>query len=380
MAERDAPKIDLTQDHRALDDDLAARRYFAKFERITRLMANVAEEMEAERGFTALESDILGGYATAIAATFRALSMKYLIAGRMEGAAMRHLTIDLHESGFPVFQELVGMANDAAQAARALEDMPDAATLKDQMVRQIVGERTVPTRLQYALSQRLYLEELRKGGLFFAQMAPEAQWLADVAPGRRRFLLHWAVYDSQLNVPIIYMMEADDDGRRALPVDQGRWPAVRAHLMAQSVGGLMLLTIAKGVETDFPDLHPKRLRRIHLGPMYSSAFTLQTGPIREVLEEAKAPAGEDWALAWTVEDLESERVEVEKGWFSTTERQVFRLDPFAGRGTETGATRITRSLVLPQRPFQVLAEKDPEGFRAVRKYVVGKDGRVVVYG
>lgn len=374
------PDPNLTSDHKLLDDDIAARRYFDKFGRITRLMAGVAEEMEAEGTFSAHESDALGTYASAIAASFRALSMKYLIAGRLEATVARHLTIDLHESGFPVFQEIVGMANDAAQAPQSLAALPEAAALKDQMIRQIVGERTMPTRLQYALSQRLYLEALVRGGLFFAQMPPQAQWLTDLDNGRRRFLLHWAVYDSQLNVPVVYLMEAEDAGGITLPRDQGRWPAAQAHLMAQSVGGLKLLTIARGFDADFPDIHPKRLRRVHLGPMYSSAFTLQTGPIREVLEEARAQPGDDWAMAWTIEDLESERVEMEKGWFSSTERQVFRLDPFAGRGAETGATRVTRSLILPQLPYQVLVEKDPEGFRAVRKYVVGREGRVVVYG
>lgn len=374
------PDPSLTSDHKLLDDDIAARRYFDKFGRITRLMAGVAEEMEAEGTFSAHESDALGTYASAIAASFRALSMKYLIGGRLEATVARHLTIDLHESGFPVFQEIVGMANDAAQAPQSLAALPEAAALKDQMIRQIVGERTMPTRLQYALSQRLYLEALVRGGLFFAQVPPQAQWLADLDNGRRRFLLHWAVYDSQLNVPVVYLMEAEDAGGITLPRDQGRWPAAQAHLMAQSVGGLKLLTIARGFDADFPDIHPKRLRRVHLGPMYSSAFTLQTGPIREVLEEARAQPGDDWAMAWTIEDLESERVEMEKGWFSSTERQVFRLDPFAGRGAETGATRVTRSLILPQLPYQVLVEKDPEGFRAVRKYVVGREGRVVVYG
>ncbi|HEX9858091.1 MAG TPA: hypothetical protein VGA75_07015, partial [Paracoccaceae bacterium] len=89
--------------------------------------------------------------------------------------------------------------------------------------------------------------------------------------------------------------------------------------------------------------------------------------------------GEDWALAWALEELQSERVEVEKGWFSDTERQVFRLDPFSGRGADLGATAMARSIILPQRPFQVLAEKDPEGFREVRKFVVGREGRVLVY-
>ena len=86
-------------------------------------------------------------------------------------------------------------------------------------------------------------------------------------------MLHWAVYDSQINLPTIYLMEVEDTGRTALPKDQYRWPEVQAHLMAQSMGGLKLLTIAQGFDEDFDDLHPKRLRRFHIGPMYSHAFT-----------------------------------------------------------------------------------------------------------
>lgn len=373
------PEVDLTKDHKVLNDDVAARRYFGKFEQITRLLRSVAAEMEADRLLGPGDAAILSGYVGAISASFRALSMKYLVSGRIVGPARRHLTIDLHESGFPIYQELVTMANDAAQAGRHLEGMASVDDLRDRMIRQIVGERILPTELQYAMSQRLYYEALVAGGLFWPQMHPSAQWMSDMPGGRRRYLLHWGVYDSQLNVPVVYLLELEDSARRALPLDEGRWPQVQSHVLAQSVGGLKLITIAKGIDTDFSDLHPKRLRRIHLGPMYSSKFTLQTGPIREVLDEANSSAGEDWALAWTMEELESERVEVEKGWFTDTEREVFRLDPFSGRGADTGATRVARSLILPQRPFQVLAEKDPEGFRNMRKFVVGREGRVVVY-
>jgi hypothetical protein len=372
------PDLDLTTDHKTLEDDIAARRYFAKFERITGMIAGVAKEMTADQSLSALDSEVLTHYVRAISTTFRALSLKYLISGRLSGLGQKHLTIDFHESGFPVFQELVTMANDAAQATRHLAGLPEAARLKDEMVKVIVGERKWPTQLQYAMSQRLYFDALATGGLFYPQMHPQAHWLEDLPNKRRRFLIHWAVYDSEINVPILYLLEVEDSGRRALPKDEGRWPAVQAHLLAQSVNALKLLTIAKGFDTDFDDLHPKRLRRIYLGPMYSSAFTLQTGPIRDVLADANAAQGEDWALAWTVEELESERVEVEKGWFSNLDREVFRLDPFAGRGAETGATRVERSLILPQKPYQVLAEKDPEGFRAMKKYVVGRDGRVMV--
>lgn len=373
-------EVDLTQDHKPLDDDLAARRYFAKFGRITRLMAGVAEAMEEENNLSRTETAVLADYVSAISATFKALSLKYLVSGRLQTTGPQHLTIDLHESGFPIYQELVTMANDAAQAARHLEGMPAPDIIKDEMIREILGARTVPTKLQYAMSQRLYYETLATGGLYWPQMHPQAKWIADVGPDRRRFMLHWGVYDTQLNVPVVYLMDLEDSGRKALPLDEWRWPRVQSHLIAQSVGGLKLLTIAKGFDTDFDDLHPKRLRRIHLGPMYSSAFTLQTGPLREVLEEARSPQGEDWALAWTIEDLESERVKVEKsGWFGSVEREIFRLDPLQ-QGDDTGATETMRCLILPQRPYQVLAEKDPAGFRKVRKFVVSREGRVVVYG
>jgi hypothetical protein len=102
-----------------------------------------------------------------------------------------------------------------------------------------------------------------------------------------------------VNLPTIYLMEVEDTGRHALAKDQGRWPEVQAHLMGQALGALKLVTIAKAFDQDFDDLHPKHLRRIHVGPMYSSAYTQQTGPLREVLAEAKAPEGQDWALAWT---------------------------------------------------------------------------------
>ncbi|MBV7380740.1 hypothetical protein [Maritimibacter dapengensis] len=379
MPETDA----LTEDHTDLEDTRVTRRYFKKFEAITAHLARVAGVMETEGALNKREVEVLARYIIALGYTFRALANKYHMTGRMEGIGPGTLTFDREESGFPVHAELMQMASDAAQATKHLKTLPSQGKLKDQMVKEIVGGLTIPTKLQYAMSQRLYYEEMAKGELFWPQMDADAIWLGNTGEGRdvrRRYLVHWAVYDSGLNLPTIYLLEVEDTGRTALPKDESRWPEVQAHLSAQAVGGLKLVTIATGFDRDFPDLHPKRLRRFHVGPMYSHAFTRQTGPLRDVLAEARAPAGEDWALAWTVEELESERVETEKsGWFGRVEREVFALDPFSGRGADTGATRLTRAVILPQRPFQVLAEKNPPGFRDVRKFVVSPGGQVLSY-
>ena len=367
----DAP----TEDHFKLEDTRITRRYFGKFEKITGHLMKVAGTMEGEGRLARRDIDVIARYLMGLNLTFRALAHKYHFSGRFAHAGQ--LTFDRVESGFPIYQELLEMANDALQADRHLSSMPSVEQLKDQMVRMIVGEQQTPTKLQYALSQRLYYQELRKGALFWARNDPQAVWVKN-DDERRHFQIHWAVYDSQVNLPTIYIMDVEDTGRYGLPKDERRWPEVQAHLMAQAVAGLKLLTIAKGFDADFDDLHPTRLRRFHIGPMYSHSFTRQAGPLREVLSAARAPVGEDWALVWTEEELVAERTErVKSGWFGSVERQIFTLDPFSGGGADTGATSIERSLIMPERPYQSLAERNPPGFRDVRKFVVSDRGRVL---
>ncbi len=363
----------LVSDHVELYDPVQARRYFAKFGRIGGYLARVAAELEKEGRFSRVETRVLAAYLNGVIGTFRALSHKYLMTGLAEGAP--RLTIDRHESGFPVVQELMMMAVDAQQADRHLAGMASEAELRDRMVRTIVGERKVPVQLQFALSQRLYYEAVKAGGLFHARNDPDVQWLGQDR-GRRRYLIHWAVWDSGVNLPVVYLLELEDSGRRPLPEDAYRWPGLQQKLLAQSMGGLKLVTMATGFDRDFEDAYPKRLRRITLGPMYSSGFTLQSGPISHVLEDARAPEGDDWALVWTLEDLISDREDVVKdGWFSSRPAQIWRLAPVIG--ADTGATLLERMIVLPERPYQVLVEQNPPGLRDIRKFVVGAGGRLI---
>ena len=371
------PETPLTDDHAELSDAAIARRYFAKFDTITGYLPGVANELEAEGRLNRAELQIIGGYVRQVAASFRALSFKYLMTGRTSGPLPGNPTFDRHESGFPIAQELMAMAVDAQQSQMHLAEMASETELKDRMIRAIVGDLQVPAKLQFALSQRLYYEALAAGGLFWVRNDPQAQWVSETE-GRRKYLLHLAIFDTQINLPILYLMDLEDSGTTPLPKSSSRWPSVQAHLMAQSASGLKLLTIAQGFDVDFDDLHPKRLRRFYLGPMYSHDFTLQSGPISEVLTTAKAEPAEDWALVWTLEDLRSERTEeVKEGWFSSVERQIYTLDPIGGRGAETGASSTERMVILPERPYQALSELDLPGLRDLRKFVVGAGGRII---
>ncbi len=324
---------------------------------------------------------MLKGYLAALSNTFTALSYKYLMADRVGGQATAEFTIDRSDSGFPVHREIMQMAADAVQAKKHLKSLPSQERLKKDMINHILTNQSAPTQLQYALSQRIYYEYLAKQDLFLSQNHPEIIWVGkDLKAGRRHYLVHWAAYDSQTNLPVIYLMEVDDTSYRPLPHDERRWPRVQSHLMAQAVSGLNLLTIARGFDEDFDTLHPKMLRRFHLGPMHSHAFTEQRGPLRDVLAQAQGAAGLDWALAWTVESLVSQSTTKEKvGIFKHAERQVYALDKTAFAKADSGATEIRRSLILPHGAYQVLEEKKKTEFTGVRKYVVGRNKKILSY-
>ncbi|GHA43573.1 hypothetical protein GCM10008927_05360 [Amylibacter ulvae] len=372
-------KTDYTFDHKVLEGASATRRYFAKFERIIQHMIQVSKVSQSEGSISETDANILETYLVSLSNTFTALSYKFLMANRVGDHSNRLLSIDKSDSGFPIFQELLQMAADALQAPTHLKSLPTQDRLKQQMITHILREKQHPTKLQYALSQRIYYEYLQRGELFLSQNDPQAIWIgSDQDDARRRFLVHWATYDSQTNLPAIYLMELEDSGRKALPRDERRWPRVQSHLMAQSISELTLLTIARGFDHDFDDLHPRRLRRFRIGPMYSHAFTEQHGPLRDILSEASGEPGLDWALSWRVETLKSQSTTQEKtGFFSSAERQIYDVDK--DRLGMQGLTDYHQSLLLPHRAYQVMEEKNLPSLKTTRKYVLGKHGEVLSY-
>ena len=77
------------------------------------ITAQVAASRAAEGAIGQNEVEILTRYLASIGYTFKALSMKYLLVGRQTGQFFGSLAMDAVESGFPVFNELLVMANDA---------------------------------------------------------------------------------------------------------------------------------------------------------------------------------------------------------------------------------------------------------------------------
>ena len=364
-----------------ISDSPTCRGYFGKFSEIMRHIQGLAAEMSLDgssKGMAELEAEIVEGYLRQLSNTLTALSIKYLMTGLVGGRRPGPLAIDHIDSGFPLFQEVIQMASDAGEVTSQLAVLPKRDALKEDMVEHLLHRRSLPRDLQLAMSRRVYCEMLAEVPLFLAQNPAQLLPLGTRDPQTRGHICHWAVYDTQRNLPNVYLMQLEDSGERTLTQDQRRWPLVAEHLLAQSLSSLKLLTIARGFDKDFPDLHPQVLKRLHLGPMYANKLTRHSDIVQDILAESDDEPGQDWVLCWTVETLRAKGAEkTSTGLFSSVRTELYDIDPQAPEEVEAGASAIERCMILPYRPYQRLVERDLPQLRRVRKYVVGPDGEIL---
>ncbi len=368
------------RDHFELDEAEASRRYFQKFDGILRHLFNLIESEAEQKKIRQHEVEIFRKYLGNIVNTFTALSYKYLMTEQLSDAYGRNLEMDRVNSGFPVYSEILKMANDAMQVSNYLSSLPKRTAIMEDMIREILSENKEPVNLQYAMAQRTYYEILAEEKMFWAQNHPCLTWAMSRDYQRNSFVVDWAIYDSQTNLPVIYTMEIEVSGSEPFMKDQEDWPRLQSYLLAQSMSSLKLLTIGQGIDKDFENVHPMSLRRFTLGPMHSRHFTKQNVVIDSILEDTKAPVGEDWIFGWTIETLLTKNSKVERtGIFRRQEIQLFDIDSMDTEMVELGATSIERSIVTPLSVYQTIRERNPVSLRDFRKYAVNPNGGLLSY-
>lgn len=291
---------------------------------------------------------------------------------------MEQFRISRAESGFPVFQTVLELENDRAQAKDRLATIPDAAALKREMADFILTKRAFPQALQSRLAERHYLERLADGRFFQPVTLPETLHVT-VNPENRRpvYFASWAAYDGTATLPMVYTVRVEDSSEniaRLLVTPDGRLdPEVKIPLpvggilnpelavpfdrfvTANSAYSLSPSTIATSMDKDFPTLHPKRLTRHVLGPFYASGITENNSRINEILARVRRSENA-WLMTWTVQEIVSARETPEsKGFFSSTPAmQEFHIDTGNLEAVRMGVSAFAKHALVPHDAYQAL--------------------------
>ena len=115
------------------------------------------------------------------------------------------------ESGFPVYQNILDLANDAANAQSKLKSLPQSDELKEDLVDYILTKKSFPSTIQRQLAERSYFEQLAEKQLFQSFLLPVTEKVSvNPKTGRPYYVVHWAAYDGTKHLPVVYVATIED--------------------------------------------------------------------------------------------------------------------------------------------------------------------------
>ena len=282
------------------------------------------------------------------------------------------------ESGFPVFQNVLELEHDRRTAEQRLVAIPPPEELRAEMVDFILRHKDFPKALQRTMAERLYLQDVGTGLVFAPFVLPKTVKVS-VNPNTRRpyYLVHWGAFDGSANLPLVYMALVEDsspdlvdmlvtrDGKLAenvpipLPVEGLLNPGL-AHRFddfaeKNSAYGLSPATIAGNLDKDFPELHPKQLRRVVLGPFYSAGITENNSTVEAILDKVHRPQNA-WLLTWTIQEVysKSERPGRHGLWSSEPAREEFHIETDDLEAARQGVSAYEKHALIPHEAYQAL--------------------------
>lgn len=315
---------------------------------------------------------------------------------------MESFRISRAESGFPVFQNVLELENDRRQAEQRLAGIPEADDLRAEMADFILRHKEFPAALQKLIAERLYLEDVREGPLFGPFiLAQTAKVSVNQKTMRPFYLVHWGSFDGTANLPLVYMVTVEDsseamvsqlvdgsgrlnqDVEVPLPVDGLLNPQL-AHRFddfteRNSAYTLSPVTIATNLDKDFETLHPKQLRRVVLGPFYSSGITEHNSAVAEILSKVRRPE-DAWLLTWTLQEVFSKAEKPgRKGLFSSEKTtQEFHIETNDLEAARQGVSSYEKHALIPHEAYQALyaAGEAKKVFSGYKVHILSK-GHVI---
>lgn len=282
------------------------------------------------------------------------------------------------ESGFPAFRNVLELENDRKEAAERLAAMAGADTLRQEMVDYILTKKAFPAKLQKAMAERIYLENIEEG-TFFSPLCLPRTVRVSVNPKTRRpyYIVHWGYYDGTANLPLVYVASIEDsskemldalvgkDGRLnkdveiPLPVEGLLNPDL-AHQFddfceKNSAYSLTLSTVATNLDKDFDYLHPKQLRRFVLGPFYHSEITVHGAVVDKVLAKVSKPQNR-WLMTWTLQELYSVNEKPAKWglWGGDPAREEFFINTDDLDSARMGVSAFQKHALVPHEAYQAI--------------------------
>ena len=291
-----------------------------------------------------------------------------------QDAASRRLWIDLSHSGFPNCEEIKALEVDLAHRDARLAELPTMMALKRALVDHIMSFRADPLDILHKLAQRTYLEQLAVQNLFLSFNQAGLTVLGnDSDTGMRSYSFGWSCYDTATNRPYIHLMTFEQNADQPpLHEENSAREEFLAVMRQEGSRAPDVGVLALAIDDRLESVHPKIVKRICVGPLYSRSmsFALASEPIDPLEAEMRRvlaiPVGSsgadsnDFILFLTDEVIFSKRQEVSRSLFAPRGRvrEIFYIPESNPDAYERRASVVHKYALLPHAVLQHISPAD----------------------
>jgi hypothetical protein len=256
-----------------------------------------------------------------------------------------NMKVDLTDSSFPNYLEFRYLFNDLALREEYLGKLTDVDTLKDEFLDTLMRKKEpISKRKLFQAASIVYYTSAKKEYIFnrFVQgkiiQAPEG-FTED-------YLVSWSFYDVSNNRPYICYMYFNYDGKNV----QDYKDEIYSVLKNVADRHMNLDTMAYGIDKRLPNVFPKLIKRIDLGPIHNVFAKDENKVTHAILQSitSKEIPLESYAISFKIDELKSGSEFKEGGFFN---KQTFQ---------RWDAIFRKRYVFAPHRIIQLLYNKTPE--------------------
>ncbi len=233
-------------------------QYAVYFKIVTHAFSELVNTIVKENICTELESTFVQQYCKLFTYSLEAFRIKYLFDHEEK------MRIDLTESGFPNFLEFRYLVNDLELKQQYIAKLPKIKDIKSEFLETLLKSKLPISeqKLQQAASI-IYYSSVDQQYIFKRFVKGKILDVADKEAGQ--FLVSWAFYDVTSNRPYICFMYFDLH-KETLEDYKEKIYDVLENTADRNMNMEMM---AYAIDKKLPNLWPRCLRKLDLGPLHS---------------------------------------------------------------------------------------------------------------
>ncbi|WP_178988001.1 hypothetical protein [Winogradskyella schleiferi] len=256
-----------------------------------------------------------------------------------------NMKVDLTDSSFPNYLEFRYLFNDLALREDYLGKLTDVNTLKDEFLDTLMRKKEpITKRKLFQAASIVYYTSAKKEYIFNRFVQGKIIEAPEGSPAEH--LVSWSFYDVSHNRPFICYMYFNYDGKDP----QKERDEIYSALKTVADREMSLDTMAYGIDKRLPDVLPKLIKRVDLGPIhnvFAKDENKVTHAILQGIANKEIPL-ESYAISFKIDELKSGNEFKEGGFFS---KRTFQ---------KWDAMYRERFVFAPHRIIQLLYNKTPE--------------------